>query len=272
MGTHPKSPSHVRSSGKPLSEHLASNPDLISKRVIDRFDASNGNLPFLFKVLSIEKALSVQSHPDKRTAEVLHAQQPDIYKGMVSKVRQDYFSTMFYSPDPNHKPEMTIALTPFLALCGFRPLPAIAAALNSTPELASLIPGPLLNHFVSLALSSDPSGDQKAALRDLFSALMTADEPRYKKQMTNLVGRYKGGQINKGEEKDVVDLVLRLDSQFPSDIGIWCAFVLNYVTLQPGEAMFLGAGEPHAYIAGGMHAFSSLLANENEADIDVLFL
>ena len=93
---------------------------------------------------------------------------------------------------------------------------------------------------------------------------MSADETRYKEQLTNLVGRYKRGQINKGEEKDVVDLVLRLDSQFPSDIGIWCAFVLNYVTLQPGEAMFLGAGEPHAYIAGGMYAFTFLLADETK--------
>lgn len=82
MGTHPKSPSHVRFSGKTLSEHLASNPNLIGKRVIDRFDATDGNLPFLFKVLSIEKALSVQSHPDKKTAEILHAQQPSIYKGL----------------------------------------------------------------------------------------------------------------------------------------------------------------------------------------------
>jgi mannose-6-phosphate isomerase len=86
MGTHPKSPSHVRFSGKPLSEHLANNSTLIGKRVIERFDASNGNLPFLFKVLSIEKALSVQSHPDKKTAEVLHAQQPDIYKGVLSNL------------------------------------------------------------------------------------------------------------------------------------------------------------------------------------------
>jgi mannose-6-phosphate isomerase len=163
---------------------------------------------------------------------------------------------MFYSLDPNHKPEMTIALTPFLALCGFRPLPDIAAALNSTPELASLVPSPLLNHFVPLALSGEPSDNQKAALKDLFSALMTSDEWRYKEELTKLVGRYKKGQVNNGEEKDVVDLVLRLDSQFPSDIGIWCAFVLNYVTLQPGEAMFLGAGEPHAYIAGGIHYFS----------------
>lgn len=100
MGTHPKSPSHVFSSGKILSEHLASHPELIGKRVIDKFDASNGNLPFLFKVLSIHKALSIQSHPDKATAETLHAQQPDIYKGAYI----DHFSlvdlTNYCRPQP----------------------------------------------------------------------------------------------------------------------------------------------------------------------------
>ncbi|KAJ6478477.1 mannose-6-phosphate isomerase-like protein [Mycena vitilis] len=101
MGTHPKSPSRVLDSNVALSEHLAAHPELIGKRVADRFDASNGNLPFLFKVLAMEKALSIQTHPDKQTAEVLFAQQPDIYKG------------------PNHKPEMALALTQFSALCAF---------------------------------------------------------------------------------------------------------------------------------------------------------
>ena len=84
MGTHPTSPSRVIfDSHQVLSEYLASHPELIGKSIIDKFDAENGNLPFLFKVLSIRKALSIQTHPDKRTAEILHAQHPDIYKGML---------------------------------------------------------------------------------------------------------------------------------------------------------------------------------------------
>ena len=82
MGTHPKSPSRVISNScQGLSEHLASHLELIGKPVIDKFDAGNGNLPLLFKVLSIEKAMSVQVHPDKQTAAILHAKFPDIYKG-----------------------------------------------------------------------------------------------------------------------------------------------------------------------------------------------
>jgi mannose-6-phosphate isomerase len=81
MGTHPNSPSRVLPSNETLSEYLAAHPELLGDRVIDRFEASNGNLPFLFKVLSIEKALSIQTHPDKKTAEKLHAEHPNVYKG-----------------------------------------------------------------------------------------------------------------------------------------------------------------------------------------------
>ncbi|KAJ3513804.1 hypothetical protein NLJ89_g2746 [Agrocybe chaxingu] len=233
MGTHPKSPSYVQSSGTTLSEHLAAHPELIGKPVIDKFDAGNGNLPFLFKVLSIEKALSIQAHPDKATAEILHAQHPDIYK------------------DPNHKPEMALAITPFLALCGFRPLPEIATYLNATPELRSLIPPSVLDAFLSLSNSSTPTGpDEKAALKNVFASIMTADEGPIKEQLGSLVERYTKGETHNDEETEVVELVLRLNEQFPGDIGIFCAFVLNYVRLSPGEAIFLGAGEPHAYVYG----------------------
>jgi mannose-6-phosphate isomerase len=81
MGTHPKSPSLVSSSGETLSSYLAKNQNLIGQKVSQTFGAEDGNLPFLFKILAIEKALSIQSHPDKATAEKLHVQQPDIYKG-----------------------------------------------------------------------------------------------------------------------------------------------------------------------------------------------
>ena len=81
MGTHPKSPSLVSSSGETLASYLAKNQNLIGQNVSRKFGTEDGNLPFLFKVLAIEKALSIQSHPDKATAERLHVQQPDIYKG-----------------------------------------------------------------------------------------------------------------------------------------------------------------------------------------------
>lgn len=81
MGTHVSSPSTIATSGDLLSDHLKQNKEDIGKQVVEKFSASDGVLPFLFKVLSIEKALSIQTHPDKVTAEKLHSEQPHIYKG-----------------------------------------------------------------------------------------------------------------------------------------------------------------------------------------------
>lgn len=151
---------------------------------------------------------------------------------------------------------MALAITPFLAMCGFRPFPAIAAALRNTPELAALIPNSIAQSFLSFEDSHHPSGPaEKAALRDIFSAVMTADETTFKQQLSALVQRYKAGgpKIHPEEEQELVELVVRLDSQFPGDIGCFCAFLLNYVVLKPGEAIFLGAGEPHAYVSGGAY-------------------
>lgn len=83
MGTHVKSPSGVVDKEQNLAQILAMNPSLIGDRVSQRFDTTNGNLPFLFKVLAIGKALSIQTHPDKKTAEQLHAQQPNVYTGEI---------------------------------------------------------------------------------------------------------------------------------------------------------------------------------------------
>ncbi|KAH8999542.1 mannose-6-phosphate isomerase, partial [Lactarius akahatsu] len=232
MGTHPKSPSFISASGETLASYLSKNHSLIGEKVIQKFGAADGNLPFLFKVLAIEKALSIQSHPDKETARKLHAQQPDIYK------------------DPNHKPEMALAITPFAALCGFLPLTHIATYLARVPELAALIPQAILNNFLVIAPTADPTElVSKQSLRDVFSAVMTAQANTFTNQLSELTARYETGSVHP-EEEDVRELVLRLNAQFPNDIGIFCAFLLNYVKLSPGEAIFLGAGEPHAYISG----------------------
>ncbi|TFK56272.1 mannose-6-phosphate isomerase [Heliocybe sulcata] len=234
MGTHPSGPSRVLDTNELLSEHLAKNPDLMGTQVLNKFDnAKHGNIPFLFKVLAIEKALSIQTHPDKETAKILHKEKPDIYK------------------DDNHKPEMALAISPFTALCGFLPLPKLATYISSVPEFSALIPSAISSAFLSQVSSSpDPaSPDVKASLRDVFSAVMTASESLFKSELTKLVKRYANGEV-KEDEGDVKDLVLQLESQFPGDIGVFCAFMLNYVKLQPGEAIFLAAGEPHAYVSG----------------------
>ncbi|OBZ77683.1 Mannose-6-phosphate isomerase [Grifola frondosa] len=237
MGTHHTSPSRLlaSSSNEKLSDHLTIHPDLIGDHVVEKFrdsGAAEGNLPFLLKVLAIGKALSIQTHPDKKMAERLHAERPDIYK------------------DANHKPEMALALTPFTALCGFLPFSQIAAYLSSTQEFANLIPPAIRDRFIAISSSADPTGPkEKAALKDVFSAVMTAKPSTFLPNLENLVSRYESGGV-RDAEKDVQELVLRLNSQFPGDIGVFCAFILNHLILNPGEAIFLAAGEPHAYVSG----------------------
>ncbi|KAF4611109.1 hypothetical protein D9613_007303 [Agrocybe pediades] len=234
MGTYPKAPAKLRSSGQLLSEHLESQPALIGSPILGKFkEAPRGELPFLFKVLSIGKALSIQIHPDKESAEKLHKANPDMYG------------------DPNHKPEMALAITPFSALIGFRPLKEIAHYVKSVPELNSVPPKEVVDKFLSVAESSGASKeDGKAALKDLFASIITADENKLKEAVQALVQRYKAGKVNDGEEQELVKLVLTLDSQFPSDVGIFAAFILNYIHLSPGEAIFIAAGTPHGYISG----------------------
>jgi len=81
MGTHSSSPSIVKATGKPLSQILEANPSLLGDKVTQKY--GKGQLPFLFKILSIHKALSIQAHPDKQLAKELHARDPKNYKGFA---------------------------------------------------------------------------------------------------------------------------------------------------------------------------------------------
>uniref|UniRef100_A0A673V2C8 Mannose-6-phosphate isomerase n=1 Tax=Suricata suricatta TaxID=37032 RepID=A0A673V2C8_SURSU len=170
MGCHPRGDAKIldnRISQKTLGQWIAENQDCLGAKVKDTF---NGKLPFLFKVLSVETALSIQAHPNKELAEKLHLQAPQHY------------------PDANHKPEMAIALTSFQGLCGFRPVAEIVT-------------------FLTMAAGNN---------------------------MEDING----------------ELLLWLHQQYPGDIGCFAIYFLNLLTLKPGEAMFLEANVPHAYLKG----------------------
>lgn len=150
---------------------------------------------------------------------------------------------------------MALAITPFSGFCGFRPVPEIAAFLNAVPEFAALISDQA--HTTLVALSSEtplPSEAEprKIALREVFECLMTAPDADVKTQLAALVKRYRVGGVElHARERELADLVLTLEGQFPGDVGAFCAFLLNVVSLEPGEGVFLRANEPHAYISGG---------------------
>ncbi|SCV70347.1 BQ2448_1741 [Microbotryum intermedium] len=241
MGTHPSCPSTLLETGENLKEYLKQHPELIGDNVIKHF---GDDLPFLFKVLAIRKALSIQAHPDKKLAKKLYDERPDIYKGQSRSKR------VVGLLDPNHKPEMAVALTPFSGFCGFRRPSEIASFLSSVPEFASVVGDKVAESFRSkFGDTSSPSEeDKKAGLKDLFSALMKADEANVKTQVEHLVERL-AKEKNQTEE---TRLVATLNEDFPGDVGVFCTFCLNIVHLKPGEAVFLKANEPHAYLDGGM--------------------
>lgn len=90
----------------------------------------------------------------------------------------------------------------------------------------------------------------KDVLRSLFKALLESDQKVITEQLDKLIKRINAdGSVKKG---GLYELVNRLNGQFPADVGVFCAFLLNYVKLSPGESIFLAANEPHAYLSGGM--------------------
>lgn len=160
---------------------------------------------------------------------------------------------------------MAIALTPFNAFLNFLPLPTLLLHLLSTPELETIIPSELTSKLASSLLLPDtrppepllftptiaaPTADQQDLLKQIFGALMNATEAQVKDAIASLLKRFEEGDV-KENEKDLVDLIKTLNEQYPDDVGVLCVFVLNVVQLKPGEAAFLGADMPHAYISGG---------------------
>ncbi|GAA5796239.1 hypothetical protein HPULCUR_001609 [Helicostylum pulchrum] len=231
MGTHPNAPSIVLDENKTtLSELVKDNVELSTELVYKQY---NGDLPFLFKILSIRKALSIQAHPDKKLGARLFKEFPQNYK------------------DPNHKPEMALALTPFEALCGFRPLNEIAHHMEVYPELTELIGKDVADEFLQIVKSTGDSTDtqdiehNKAVLKKVFSALMHSSAETVNKCLADMIAR-----IN-GDEDTISKLLVRLDQQYPGgDVGVFSSLLLNYISMEPGQAIFLGANEPHAYLSG----------------------
>lgn len=234
MGTHPSLPSKDLSTGRSLLDMVQDNQALMGEDISKKYQ---NKLPFLFKVLSIAKALSIQAHPNKKLAEQLHSKDPKNY------------------PDDNHKPEMTIAVTPFEGLCGFRPLKEISFFLDTIAPLRALVGKEQAEELKNVANdSSADTSKAKTALRKAFTALMKQDKESVASMSKELVSLAKEDKIKPGPSvntsEELNELVIRCNGQFPADIGLFVLFFLNFVKLAPGQAMYLKADDIHAYISG----------------------
>jgi mannose-6-phosphate isomerase len=226
IGAHPKAPSRIARAERAATLDLAIQDDpvgLLGPAVCDRF---GNELPFLFKVLAASVPLSIQAHPNQEQARAGWARENA--EGIpLDAPRRNY-------RDPNHKPELLYALSPFTALKGFRAEGELARGLQpiARPELSQEVG--------RLGREATP-----AALRALFARLMTLDAD----ERGPLLRRARAEAERRAGDA-AWDWVGRLLAAHPDDTSALAPLYLNLVTLAPGEAFFLPAGELHAYLEG----------------------
>ncbi|KAK4238620.1 mannose-6-phosphate isomerase [Achaetomium macrosporum] len=215
FGDYPDYPARVLKTGELLKDVLDKNKEkLLGKKVIEHLD---GRLPFLPKILSIAKALPLQIHPNKDLAAKLHAKDPENFT------------------DPNHKPEIAIALSKFEVFAGFKPL----------SEIKPLFRLPALRRFVP----ADTTQWTDQTLRDITRKLLTADEDTVKHTEDLLLSTSKS---DLGNAAYILDLLPRLRQQYgPEDPGSLVALTcMNFMVLDPGDALYIPADGIHAYLSG----------------------
>ena len=227
MGAHPKALSLVFWEGKwqPLTELIATYPqEILGNNVAMAFD---GKLPYLFKVLAAARPLSIQAHPSLNQAR--EGFEKEVARGIAMDAPIRNYK------DDNHKPECICALSPFWALCGFRNISEILALMKKSCPLS------LSRELERLRKQPDSIG-----LKAFFTGLMNLDAPRKKQVVAEAVQN--ADQYS--EENLTFSWMTRLADEYPDDIGIFGPLLLNLVKLNPGEALFLPAGELHAYLEG----------------------
>ncbi|QWL63402.1 mannose-6-phosphate isomerase, class I [Aeromonas jandaei] len=225
MGAHPNGCSDVVVAGQTqkLSTLIERAPAaVLGEATLARF----GNLPFLFKVLCAEKALSIQVHPSKAQAEAGFAKEEAA--GIDIKASNRNYK------DPNHKPELVFALTPYQAMNGFRAIPAILALFERV-NLAAIAD-------LTAALASNQN---EAGLQHFFHQLLVLEGARKEEALAGLLAF-----ASEHQDEETFALITSLAAQYPGDVGLFSPLLLNVVTLKPGQAMFLDACTPHAYVRG----------------------
>jgi mannose-6-phosphate isomerase len=242
LGAHPADPSRlVQPDGSRVSllDVLADEPQRQLGELRRRH--WDGTLPYLLKLLAADEPLSLQAHPSLEQARAGFAREQAA--GIpVDAGHRNY-------RDANHKPELICALTEFHALVGFRDPARTVELLRAlrVPELAG--------HAELLAGEPGPDG-----LRALFTTWITLPQS----SLDTLVPALQDGCVRLAGDstgfRAEARTVLELSERYPGDAGVLAALLLNRVTLQPGEALFLPAGNLHAYLSG---AGVELMANSD---------
>ncbi|WP_441251266.1 mannose-6-phosphate isomerase, class I [Kitasatospora sp. McL0602] len=229
MGAHPGAPSRVDRGDGPqsLAELIAADPQReLGAEAVGKFGPE---LPFLLKVLAAGKPLSIQAHPDLDQARAGYADEEA--RGIPADAPHRNYK------DANHKPELVCALDEFEGLCGFRP-PAESAALLESLGVPALTP------LIELLRNKPEAEALGTALATVLS--MTGEQAAETVARTAAAVELAAAADPEGQFGGYA----RAAREFPGDTGLLAALLLNHVRLQPGEALYLGAGVPHAYLRG----------------------
>jgi mannose-6-phosphate isomerase len=227
LGAHIKAPSIVIKNSEKISliDLIENDPDAVLGPPVARKFADT--LPFLFKVLAASRPLSIQAHPHKDQAVA------GFYKENRLELNLDDPERNYR--DENHKPELICALSKFLALKGFR----------KEDEIITLFDKRGIKEQ-ELNLDNLKKHQSTLRLRDFFYYLISMDGKKKDALLNSLIKR-----IAELDSDDPINhWIMRLNREYPGDIGILSPLFLNLVSLNPGEAMFIPAGELHAYLEG----------------------
>jgi mannose-6-phosphate isomerase len=225
LGAHPQAPSEVGPDRVPLPAAISADPlGLLGAGVLDEFGP---RLPYLLKVLAADEPLSIQAHPDAEQARSGFAAESSLPAGDPAR---NY-------ADPYHKPELLVALNDFDALCGFRD-PALSADVLASFGVSALAP-------VVTALRLPDPGE---ALRTAVETLMAWPAA----ERVGLVSAVAAAAPSTSDDEyaDSHELAADLAGRYPGDLGALVALLLNRVRLRPGQAVFMPAGNLHAYLHG----------------------
>jgi mannose-6-phosphate isomerase len=231
MGAHPVAPSSVVREGHALSllRLIEENPpEQLGEELAARY---GGQLPFLLKVLAAEAPLSLQVHPSLAQAQEGFAREDA--RGVARDAPHRNYR------DPNHKPELLCALTPMQALCGFR-------TPEETLEIARELGVPALLEALQ-PLAERPGTD---GLRAAFASLLELPLEQKARLLEEVLAACAVHAVGTGSVAEAAACVLRLSEHHPGDVGAVVSLLLNLVTLEPGEALYLDAGILHAYVQG----------------------
>lgn len=229
MGAHPAAPSRVVRGDErlTLAEVVARAPEaeLGARAARDH----EGQLPFLLKVLAAAQPLSLQAHPDAAQAREGFAREE------AAGVPRDAPHRSYRDPWP--KPELLCALTPFDALCGFRPAAEARAVLDA-------LGAPALDPVRERLAGADGAD----ALRDAFTLLATLPAPARAPLVEATVAA--AARVRAGPFADALAWIPRFAALYPGDPGVVISLLLRFVRLAPGDALYLPAGNLHAYLSG----------------------